>query len=218
MFESSSPPAGSAPSSTSRVCSPPRCETLYRGNVEPYRHVLGYTLNAPGSRTYSDPAISGGGQAQTQITHSAALLFWLTGLRATEVAAVSESFELSVDLVDSAAIRFDGGAVGALSSTGSVLPGEDELLEYRIFGSRGHVLFDVNNATAAIHSAQRDCETLDPIPLADRYPEAAPASNLVDVCLGRGANGSPAEIGLRSVEFVDAIYRAARSGRAAQIP
>ena len=53
---------------------------LYRGNPEPYRDILGYSVNPPGLRTYADPEIAGGGQGQTQVTHSAALLFLLTGL------------------------------------------------------------------------------------------------------------------------------------------
>jgi hypothetical protein len=49
--------------------------------------------------------------------------------------------------------------------------------------------------------------------LTDRYPEAAPVGNLVDIALGRGWNHSPGEIGARTVAFVDAMYRSARSGR-----
>ena len=51
------------------------------------------------------------------------------------------------------------------------------------------------------------------LPAEERYPDWAPADNLVDVVLGRGVNGSPASLGVRTVEFVDAMYRAAREGR-----
>ncbi len=107
---------------------------LYRGNPEPYRDILGYSVNPPGARTYADPEIAGGGQGQTQVTHSAALLFLLTGLRPVSVAAMTEPFELAVDLADAVVVRFANGAIGSLGSTGSVLPGQDEILEYRIFG------------------------------------------------------------------------------------
>ena len=124
---------------------------LYRGNPEPYRDVLGYSVNPPGLRTYADPEIAGGGQGQTQVTHSAALLFLLTGLQPTSVAALTEPFELAVDLADAVVVRFANGAIGSLGSTGSVLPGQDEMLEYRIFGDRGHIVFDVNEGVAVIH-------------------------------------------------------------------
>ncbi len=190
---------------------------LYRGNPEPYRDVLGYTVNPPGPRTYADPEIAGGGQGQTQVTHSAALLFLLTGLRPVSVAALAESFELAVDLADAVVMRFANGAIGSLGSTGSVLPGLDEILEYRIFGARGHIAFDVNDGTAAIYGQDGAVEHLPAPPVEERYPDWAPADNLVDIALGRGINGSPASLGVLTVEFVDAMYRAARESRTVQV-
>ena len=54
-------------------------------------------------------------------------------------------------------------------------------------------------------------------PAEERYPDWAPADNLVDIVLGRGTNGSPASLGVLTVEFVDAMYRAAKEGRTMQI-
>jgi predicted dehydrogenase len=190
---------------------------LYRGNPEPYRDILGYSVNPPGLRTYADPEIAGGGQGQTQVTHSAALLFLLTGLEPVSVAAMTEPFELDVDLADAVVTRFDNGAIGSLGSTGSVLPGHDEILEYRIFGSRGHILFDVNAGDAVIHGLGGEVHRLPGLAAEERYPDWAPADNLVDVVLGRGANGSPASLGVLTVEFVDAIYRAARESRTVRL-
>ena len=185
---------------------------LYRGRPEPYRDVLGYPLNAPGESTYSDPAIAGGGQGQTQLTHSAALLLWLTGLVPESVAAVTADFELAVDLADAVAVRFEGGAVASLASTGNVLPGQEEILELRLFGPDGHVVWDVNEGRASIHGHGGAITELDPLELAGRYPEAAPVGNLVGVALGREANGSPGEIGARTVALIDAMYRSSRTG------
>ncbi len=186
---------------------------LYRGNPEPYRDILDYSVNPPGTRTYADPEIAGGGQGQTQVTHSAALLFFLTGLKPVSVAALTESFELEVDLADAVVTRFDGGAIGSLGSTGSVLRGQDEMLEYRIFGAGGHITFDVNDGAAVIFGPEGEVHHLPGLPAEERYPDWAPADNLVDVVLGRGGNGSPAALGVMTVEFVDAMYRAAREGR-----
>jgi predicted dehydrogenase len=190
---------------------------LYRGNPEPYRDVLGYSVNPPGQRTYADPEIAGGGQGQTQVTHSAALLFLLTGLHPVSVAALTESFELAVDLADAVVVRFSSGAIGSLGSTGSVLPGQEEILEYRMFGERGHIVFDVNDGSAVVYGLDGEAEALPALPMEERYPDWAPADNLVDVCLGRGANGSPASLGVLTVEFVDAMYRAAREGRTVRL-
>lgn len=190
---------------------------LYRGNPEPYRDILDYSVNPPGLRTYADPEIAGGGQGQTQVTHSAALLFLLTGLRPTKVAALTESFELAVDLADAIVVRFANGAIGSLGSTGSVLRGQDEILEYRIFGDRGHITFDVNEGAAVIYGPEGEVHRLPGLPAEERYPDWAPADNLVDIVLGRGANGSPASLGVLTVEFVDAMYKAAREGRAIEL-
>lgn len=190
---------------------------LYRGNPEPYRDILDYAVNSPDHRTYADPDIAGGGQGQTQVTHSAALLFLLTGLRPTGVAALTESFELAVDLADAVVVRFEGGAIGSLGSTGSVLAGQEEMLEYRIFGDRGHIVFDVNEGTATLYGADGEITPFAAPPAEERYPDWAPADNLVDIALGRGANGSPASLGVLTVEFVDAMYRAARQGRTVRI-
>ncbi|HET7829556.1 MAG TPA: Gfo/Idh/MocA family oxidoreductase [Candidatus Limnocylindrales bacterium] len=186
---------------------------LYRGNPEPYRDVLGYTLNPPGERTYADPEIAGGGQGQTQVTHSAALLLFMTGLEPVTVSALTEAYELQVDLADALAVRFRGGAIGSLASTGSVLPGQDEILEYRIFGDQGHIDFDVNEGLAVIHGRDGEVHRLPGLAVEERYPDWAPADNLVDVVLGRAGNGSPAALGVMTVELVDALYRSAREGR-----
>lgn len=186
---------------------------LYRGNPGAYDDLFAFSSAAtPGTSTYSDPAIAGGGQGQTQVTHAAALLFWLTGLTPTHVAACAESFELAVDLCDAVAVRFDSGAVGTLASTGSMLPGHDEVLEYRIFGRAGHVLFNVNDGHCSIHRADGAVSVLPTLPPPERYPEAAPVDNLVAAALGEEENGSPPEIGVITVEFLDAMYRSAAGG------
>ena len=185
---------------------------LYRGRPERYRDVLGYTLNATSEATYRDTALSGGGQGQWQVTHAAALLGWLTGLEAAQVSAFTADHDVGMDLVDAISIRFDGGAIGTLASTGGVVPTQPETLEYRIFGTDGHVFFDVYAGTASIHLADGSVETLPELPEEERYPEWAPVQNLVAVAQGREANGSPPLLGARTVAFVDAMYRSARDG------
>ena len=185
----------------------------YRGDTQAYQAQFGLT-QAPRSETYSDPALSGGGQGQAQVTHSAALLFWLTGLRPRRVAAFCEGFELEVDLVDAATVRFDGGAVGTIASTGDRPSGHEDLLEIQVGGTDGMVSFDVMGGRATVFGPDGRRDELEPLPLGERYPHRAPADNLVDVVLGRGENRSPAEIGCLTVEFLDAMYRSAAAGGA----
>ncbi|MCL5275104.1 MAG: Gfo/Idh/MocA family oxidoreductase, partial [Chloroflexi bacterium] len=52
-----------------------------RGRPEGYASVFNYPVTGPSPSTYSDPGVAGGGQGYLQVTHSAALLLWLTGLK-----------------------------------------------------------------------------------------------------------------------------------------
>jgi predicted dehydrogenase len=183
----------------------------YRGDTTSHLEEDGYE-RAPGSSTYADPAIAGGGQGQTQLTHSAALLLFLTGLRPRRVTAEVEDFELQVDLADALAVRFEGGAIGTLASTGGVVRGHEEALEYRIFGDAGHVGYDVMQGRAWIAGPQGTVERLDVLAPELRYPQLEPLRNLVDVVAGTGPNRSPGDLGQRVVELIDGMYRSASGG------
>lgn len=185
---------------------------LYAGDPEAYRELWGYPVNAPAAGTYSDPALSGGGQGQTQITHAAALLELLTGMRPSSAFTYAAGFELAVDLADAVALRYPSGAIGTISSTGAVLPTQEELVRVELVGRAGHVQLDVNRGTASIHDVA-GVEDLPPLAPERRNPEAAPVLDLVDIVLGRGANRSPGELGQGAVELVAAIYRSAAEGR-----
>ena len=49
-----------------------------RGNDQPFGELFHYPVTGPGD-VYSDPVRSGGGQGHLQITHSAALMHFITG-------------------------------------------------------------------------------------------------------------------------------------------
>jgi predicted dehydrogenase len=190
---------------------------LYAGHPERYGDgVFDYAVNAPDPGTYQDVAVAGGGQGQSQASHAIALMLWLSGLTPQRVTAFTSSFELPVDLADAVAIRFGGGAIGTLSSTGGLTPGHDELVRCEIFGRDGHVTFDVYEGAAAIHTAA-GVERLAVPTTAQRYPERAPAVNLVEAALGRAGNGSPPEVGLDTAALVAAMYRSAAEDRAVAV-
>ena len=182
-----------------------------RGDTEAYQPEFRLAL-APRNDTYSDPILSGGGQGQAQVTHSAALVFWLTGLTPLRVAAFCEDFELGSDLVDAATVSFAGGAAGTIASSGDRPSGHQDLLHLQVGGSAGFVSYDVMEGRATISRPEGRRDELEPLPLEERYPHWGPATNLVDVILGRGENESPAEIGCLTVEFLAAMYRSAAAG------
>lgn len=185
---------------------------FYRGNPSAYQPVFQYPVTGPSDRTYSDPRIAGGGQGYLQVTHSAGLLCWVTGLRAAAVSAFMENFDVKVDLVDAIGVRFEGGAVGVVGSTGNIDVGDGGQHDLRIYCARGNVLLDMVAGTLVIRRHGGAEETLGPLPPDDRYPRFATARNLVDVILGRDDNRTPGEVGLRCVELLDAAYRSAAQG------
>ncbi len=190
---------------------------LYRGDPEAdtYAYGEGDAFDGPLRTTYSDPRLAGGGQGQTQLTHSIALLLFITGLEPERVAAFMENQSTAVDVVDALSIRFRGGALGVIGSTGAVTPvTHTDTLEYIIHGSSGHLHFDVMDGSLRMYSSDGPID--DPVlPAAERYPMWGPARNLTELAMGTGSNGSPASFGQRTVETLHAAYRsAAKDGTA----
>lgn len=186
---------------------------FYRGRPEAYRPVMRYPVTGPTERSYSDVRLAGGGQGHLQVTHSAGLLFWVTGLRAERVSAFMANFDVPVDLVDAISVRFAGGALGVVASTGNIGIGGQGQHDLRVYCANGYLLLDLAGGTLTVQRHGGPVETFGPLPEAERYPRFATARNLVDLVLGRDVNWSPGEVGLRCVELLDAAYRsAARDG------
>ena len=184
---------------------------LYRGEPEAdvYAYGAGDAFDGPLPTTYSRPDLAGGGQGQTQLTHSIALLLFVTGLQPVRLTAFMERRGTAVDVVDALAVRFRGGALGMIGSTGAVTPvTHTDTLEYVIHGSDGHLHFDVMDG--ALRRYGRDGQEDAPaLAVEERYPMAGPVRNLIDLAAGRGVNGSPPSIGQRTVEVLHAAYRSA---------
>ena len=190
---------------------------LYRGHSDRYREVLGDGIVEPLPSTYSDPA-AGGGQAHTQLTHSAALALYLSGLTPCRVSAFAAGFELPVDLANAVAIEFSSGAVGCLDSVGSVQPGHDEILQCRVFGDAGHVQLDPIQGSMSIHRPRGEVTDGGDLPLAARYPVDGPANNLIGVTLGEEASRSPGQLGQQVVELLDGALRSAAQQQVIELP
>ena len=170
----------------------------------------------PDQETWTDPALSGGGYAQAQLSHALGLALWLTGLRGAEVfALMSAPLHAPVELHDAVVLRFGSGAIGTMNggSTHLNVGGNRHQLEVHVIGSSGQLLVDLG----------RDLLWFFNVPDQDVRPELeenaglydcdGPPDALVDLALGRPVeNCSPGELGARTVEILDAAYRSAASG------
>jgi predicted dehydrogenase len=176
---------------------------------------LDTAVHGPGS-VYSQPSLSGGGEGHLQITHSAALMFFITQLHPKRVHALMHNHGLALDLVDVMMLEFEGGALGRVGGTGNGSSGHVDL---QVHCERGSIELDMYARRALIVTPNRERRMLEsPNQVEQMYPRAAPVNNLIEVILGLDTNRSSAEIGWRTVEFLEAAYRsAAQDGQAVTV-
>ena len=170
----------------------------------------------PEQATWTDPQ-NGGGYGQAQLTHALGVALWLTGLRGDEVFALMTSvLDAPVVHHDAAVIRYDNGSIGTMAG-GSNHTGAGEnrhQLEFRAIGSEGQFAIDLERDYLWLWR-EDGVEVKPDRPVgAFVYNCEGPPNTLVDLALGKDVeNCSPAELGARTVEILDAAYRSAASGQ-----
>jgi predicted dehydrogenase len=166
------------------------------------------------AETWRDPSLAGGGYGQAQLSHALGLGLRLGGLRGAQLFAyLGESATSGVELHDAIAIRFANGAIGTIS--GASNHGGDNgkhQLEVRFVGSRGQLLLDLEREALWRYRGPGDDVRVPVQPDAGRYEGSGPVDAIVDLARGRGVNRSPAELGARVTEILEAAYRSAATG------
>ena len=181
--------------------------------------VHSYTVHRPGD-VYGDPARSGGGHGQLQLTHMAGVLFFTTEARIRSVQARMAHHGLAVDMLVACTVEFDNGALGTVGGTGHV-SGGGQSTRLTIFCEKGWL--DIDDTAGALHVQRANGETeyLDAGSDADSAENRylyGPINNFADVITGKRANHCSGRIGWRAVELLDAAYRsAARAGSAVSL-
>lgn len=171
----------------------------------------------PESATWTDPAVSGGGYGQAQLSHALALAFGLTGARATGAFALpSRPAGARVDLHDAICLQLEGGGIAAVSggSTHAGADGNKHHLAVEAIGSKGQWHLDLFRERFSRFRPGEPPTDLDVRPGDGAYDGSLAAQCLVDTALGRMAdNPAPGELGARTVEALELVYRSAASGR-----
>lgn len=169
------------------------------------------TIAEPDPNTWQNPA-QGGGYAHGQVTHSSALLFWLTGLRAREVSCRMSAANTKVDLYNAATVTFTNGALGTISGAATLPDGSKFQVDIRIFGDEGVLLVDVERERVELRRHDGMNESLViPVDSGD-YECDTPPQRFIELIQGHGSNDSPGEVAARSVELIDAMFRSAVAG------
>ncbi len=167
----------------------------------------------PHGTTYSDPALSGGGQGQTQLTHLLGNLLWNTGKQATEVFAYMDNRGLAVDVVNALTFRLDGGTLGTATSTGTTPSGSRVRHQIRYHGTRAMVEHDLLKAEAWVYEKGgiiRHIENPDHVP---SYGRSQPVPTFARLVRGEIPNPAPADVAAASVSLIEAAYISAAEHR-----
>ena len=164
---------------------------LYMGQKWPYP-----MANIPDPEAfYSDPELAGGGQGYSQLSHSVALLFWLTGLRGSEVFAYMSGAGAPVEMYDAIVAKFDNGSIGTISAAGTQPSNKPKHeMDIRIYGSEGELSLDLFHEHLTIHRADGGSFELEVEPGEGDYACDGPPNRFIDLILGRSReNWSPGE-------------------------
>ncbi len=187
-------------------------ELLTRGTG--YRNPASDVL-APRPETFVKPEISGGGQAPVTMSHAFGLALFLSRLEAASVYAQMWEGPIGVDVHDAMVVTFENGAIGAINGASSHESKPNVDWEVSIFGSGGQMQLDSVTADVHFGSADGSVYHADLPPDAGVYEPNGPLRTLIAVAQGGPAGDeSPAELGARTVELVEASYRSVQSGRA----
>lgn len=165
-------------------------------------------VQSPGA-VYSDPVRSGGGFGHLQITHLAALICFIAGLRVSRVRSLMAKHGLEVDLLAAILAEFEGGALANLGGTGN-LPGGGRSCSLTICCERGWLTLDDEVGSLTIRGPGKAPEEhVRKIDSGSAYNYFGPTHNFVDLILGQAENHCGGIIGWRATELLDAAYRSA---------
>jgi predicted dehydrogenase len=175
----------------------------------------------PQAETWSRPETSGGGYGQAQLTHLLGAVLWITELRGEAAfALMSAPLGAKVELHDAVTLRFTNGAIGTMAGASSHLGAgaNRHAVELRAVGNRGMFHLELRENVLWRYRGTNDVVRVPLDDDAGLYDCDGPIDAVVDAGLGRSpANNSPAELGARTVEILDACYRSARSGALEQV-
>ncbi|WP_028035795.1 Gfo/Idh/MocA family protein [Chelativorans sp. J32] len=163
----------------------------------------------PDPATWQDPR-QGGGFAYGQLSHSLALMIFLTGLYPTQASALT--FGSSVDLADSAVLSLENGAVASISGAAAMPQGNRGLMRIFVAGSEGILTAEFDRDWCEIRRVSGEVERLE-LQAGDWvYRCDGPVDRLVELARGAGENHSPGEIGAATTATIAAMLASARGG------
>lgn len=187
-------------------------DKLLRGINTLPTHGVGKVYLEPCKGSYSDPAVAGGGQIYCQVSHAAAYLMFLTGLRAAEVFARFDHDGSLNDIYNSLTVTLENGALVSLASTAAT-PLSERNYEVRVFGTKAVLQLELWRGKMTLVDFADKRTEFKPLAENEIYPSQSPALNFINLILGKAQNESPGDLGVGSMEIIEAACESARTGR-----
>jgi len=156
-------------------------------------------------------ALSGGGQLNDSGSHLVDIVMWVTGLKVSEVFAVSDNFGTEVDINSSLTMKFENGAMGSMSVVGNAPQFYED---HSIVGSKGALYLRQGKAEQLLQQDAQGQPVKVKLPKYTKNPDA----NFVDAILGKDVPQTPPECGLRTIEVTEAAWKSAAIGKPVKVP
>jgi predicted dehydrogenase len=172
----------------------------------------------PQTSTWTDPALSGGGYGQAQLSHALALALALVPDDDVvgAFALMSSPLGAPVELHDVATLQFAKGGIAALSGGSSHVgaSANKHELEVRAIGSEGQFIIDVHREMVWVYRPDGTDFHAQLAPSAGAYQMYGPANALLDVAQGDlSANTADGRLGARTVDALELVYASAAAGQ-----
>lgn len=185
---------------------------------EPMLETADHVFRPPAS-TWADPARAGG-YGWGQLSHALGWLFHVGDFEFARVACMDGKSKTGVDFYDAAIARTTSGATVSLSGSSTMPKHRGLHFEIRLFGTEGmlHVVSEAGEAKLRL-SRMDGADELLAIPASEaEYDGSLPVRAFAALCAGEPVeNPADARNGRRVTEAIEALYRAAASGRTEEV-
>ena len=170
----------------------------------------------PSPSTWADPERAGG-YGWGQISHALAALFCVCPIQPLSVRGICSKSPTEVDYFDAAIVEFDEDATASLSGAAGLPKHSPPQLDLRVYGSEGMLLLDVEERRERLTLSRFDGKDLiheiEPGGGYGSYSTEESVNRFVEICRGENErNCGDHEIGLKSVQVLDAMYQSFESG------
>ena len=171
----------------------------------------------PDPATWTDPILSGGGYAQAQLSHAFGISLWLLNQRVSGAFALMlNSMDAPVELHDAITLRYTDGSIGTVfgASTHIGAANNEAQLCISAYGSEGQFRIDLERDQVWLYRPDELDLNVDLPPNAGNYNCLGPVDTILNLTRGIDVpNDAPIELGARTVEALDLIYRSARESQ-----